>query len=142
MADVCSLSRAVILKTQYGFHELFIFWYNSANKSVNFEGKDGNLYLRSRAKLHTIYATETSYWWNIRNNNIVFALLITHRIFFGDVDYFQWIYTSDICRRKHRTLFILSETHERHLITGYFPGVWKYGQFTSGHIGHTKMPLF
>ena len=22
-------------------------------------------------------------------------------------------------------------------ITGYFPGVWKYGQFTSGHIGHT-----
>jgi hypothetical protein len=27
-------------------------------------------------------------------------------------------------------------------ITGYFPGVWKYGQFTSGHIGHTKMPLF
>ena len=28
------------------------------------------------------------------------------------------------------------------LITGYFPGVWKYGQFTSGHIGHTKMPLF
>ena len=24
-------------------------------------------------------------------------------------------------------------------ITGYFPGVWKYGQFTSGHI---KMPLF
>ena len=24
-------------------------------------------------------------------------------------------------------------------ITGYFPGVWKYGQFTSGHIGHTKM---
>jgi hypothetical protein len=25
--------------------------------------------------------------------------------------------------------------------TGYFPGVWKYGQFTSGHIGHTKMPL-
>jgi hypothetical protein len=27
-------------------------------------------------------------------------------------------------------------------ITGYFPVVWKYGQFTSGHIGHTKMPLF
>jgi hypothetical protein len=27
-------------------------------------------------------------------------------------------------------------------ITGYFPRVWKYGQFTSGHIGHTKMPLF
>ena len=27
-------------------------------------------------------------------------------------------------------------------ITGYFPGVWKYGQFTSSHIGHTKMPLF
>ena len=27
-------------------------------------------------------------------------------------------------------------------ITGYYPGVWKYGQFTSGHIGHTKMPLF
>ena len=27
-------------------------------------------------------------------------------------------------------------------ITGYFPGVWTYGQFTSGHIGHTKMPLF
>ena len=27
-------------------------------------------------------------------------------------------------------------------ITGYFPGVWKYGQFTSGHIDHTKMPLF
>jgi hypothetical protein len=27
-------------------------------------------------------------------------------------------------------------------ITGYFPGVWKYGQFSSGHIGHTKMPLF
>ena len=27
-------------------------------------------------------------------------------------------------------------------ITGYFPGVWKYGQFTSGHIGHTKMSLF
>jgi hypothetical protein len=27
-------------------------------------------------------------------------------------------------------------------ITGYFPGVWKYGLFTSGHIGHTKMPLF
>jgi hypothetical protein len=27
-------------------------------------------------------------------------------------------------------------------ITGYFPGVWKYGQFTSGHIGHTKLPLF
>jgi hypothetical protein len=27
-------------------------------------------------------------------------------------------------------------------ITGYFPGVWKYGQFISGHIGHTKMPLF
>ena len=27
-------------------------------------------------------------------------------------------------------------------ITGYFPEVWKYGQFTSGHIGHTKMPLF
>jgi hypothetical protein len=27
-------------------------------------------------------------------------------------------------------------------ITGYFPGVWKYGQFTSGHISHTKMPLF
>ena len=27
-------------------------------------------------------------------------------------------------------------------ITGYFPGVWKYGQFTSGHIGHTQMPLF
>jgi hypothetical protein len=26
--------------------------------------------------------------------------------------------------------------------TGYFPGVCKYGQFTSGHIGHTKMPLF
>jgi hypothetical protein len=23
-------------------------------------------------------------------------------------------------------------------ITGYFPGVWKYGQFTSGHIGHTN----
>ena len=27
-------------------------------------------------------------------------------------------------------------------ITGYFPGVWKYGPFTSGHIGHTKVPLF
>jgi hypothetical protein len=27
-------------------------------------------------------------------------------------------------------------------ITGYFPGVLKYGQFTSGHIDHTKMPLF
>jgi hypothetical protein len=27
-------------------------------------------------------------------------------------------------------------------ITGYFPEVWKYGQFTSGHNGHTKMPLF
>jgi hypothetical protein len=27
-------------------------------------------------------------------------------------------------------------------ITGYFAGVWKYGQFTSGHIGHTKMSLF
>ena len=27
-------------------------------------------------------------------------------------------------------------------ITGYFAGVWKYGQFASGHIGHTKMPLF
>ena len=27
-------------------------------------------------------------------------------------------------------------------ITGYFPGMWKYGQFTSGHIDHTKMPLF
>jgi hypothetical protein len=27
-------------------------------------------------------------------------------------------------------------------ITGYFPGVWKYGQFTSGYIGHTKMSLF
>jgi hypothetical protein len=27
-------------------------------------------------------------------------------------------------------------------ITGYFAGVWKYGQFTSGQIGHTKMPLF
>ena len=27
-------------------------------------------------------------------------------------------------------------------ITGYFPGVWKYGQFTSDHIDHTKMPLF
>ena len=27
-------------------------------------------------------------------------------------------------------------------ITGYFFEVWKYGQFTSGHIGHTKMPLF
>ena len=27
-------------------------------------------------------------------------------------------------------------------ITGYFPGMWTYGQFTSGHIGHTKMPLF
>ena len=27
-------------------------------------------------------------------------------------------------------------------ITGYYPGVWKYGQFTSGHIGHAKMPLF
>jgi hypothetical protein len=27
-------------------------------------------------------------------------------------------------------------------ITGYFPGVWNYGQFTSGHIGHSKMPLF
>ena len=23
-------------------------------------------------------------------------------------------------------------------ITGYFPGVWKYGQFTSGHIDHAK----
>jgi hypothetical protein len=30
----------------------------------------------------------------------------------------------------------------RNPITGYFPGVWKYGQFTSSHIGHTKMPLF
>jgi hypothetical protein len=27
-------------------------------------------------------------------------------------------------------------------ITGYFPGVWTYGQFTSGHIDYTKMPLF
>ena len=27
-------------------------------------------------------------------------------------------------------------------ITGYFAGVWKYGQFTSGHSDHTKMPLF
>jgi hypothetical protein len=27
-------------------------------------------------------------------------------------------------------------------ITGYFPEVWKYGQLTSGYIGHTKMPLF
>ena len=27
-------------------------------------------------------------------------------------------------------------------ITGYSPGVWKYGQFTSGHIGHTKITLF
>jgi hypothetical protein len=27
-------------------------------------------------------------------------------------------------------------------ITGYFPGVWTYGQLTSGHIGHTKMSLF
>ena len=47
-----------------------------------------------------------------------------------------------ICRRKHRKLFILSEAHEGHLITGYFPGVWKYGQSISGQIGHTKMPLF
>jgi hypothetical protein len=23
-------------------------------------------------------------------------------------------------------------------ITGYFPGVWTYGQFTSGHIGHKR----
>jgi hypothetical protein len=27
-------------------------------------------------------------------------------------------------------------------MTGYFPAVLTYGQFTSGHIGHTKMPLF
>ena len=63
--------------------------YNSTNTVVYFDGKDGDLYLRLRVILHTIYAAKfeqtiphrhvllrpesQSYCWSIRNNNIVFA---------------------------------------------------------------------
>jgi len=71
--------------------------------------EDGNLYLRLRTMLHSIYAAQfeqtiihqhvllrrdsLSYWWSIRNNNIVFACFncTSHIINFGNVDYFQWI---------------------------------------------------
>ena len=62
--------------------------YNT-NTVVYFDGKDGNLYLRLRTMSHTIYAAKfeqtithqhvllrresQSYWWSIRNNNIVVA---------------------------------------------------------------------
>jgi hypothetical protein len=90
--------------------------------------------------------------WKVLHNFLFFFQVLSFFIDCMNVSVsvtisFRYVYKSFvtrhvvICRRKRRKLFILSEAHEGHLITGYFPGVWKYGQFTSGHIGYTKMPL-
>ena len=75
---------------------------NSINTIVYFDRKDGNLYLRLRAMLHTIYAAKLEQTIthehvllrresSLIDNNIVFHVLIAHRLFinFGYVDYFQ-----------------------------------------------------
>jgi hypothetical protein len=50
--------------------------------------------------------------------------------------------TDKYCSKQKLDLHILWKWSCSNPITDYFPGLWKHGQFTSGHIGHTKMPLF
>jgi hypothetical protein len=70
------------------------------------------------------------------NNNVY----LSNAFKIKDVSHFRKKYVHVIC-------FLLLLYQQRRIQGKYGPrygenGEWKYGQFTPGHIGHTKMPWF
>ena len=89
-----SFGHCVVCSSIYGFW--LPFWYLQTLHVAKFEQTTihQHVLLRRESQSHILLRPDSqSYWWSIRNNNIVFACFIctSHIINFGHVDYFQWI---------------------------------------------------